>query len=72
MRAEVEGVSGSDRAGRERMQICEGVGVARTSRIAMTGVSYQPTTNACCTFLDLVLQRAHVYGSGRPRHINER
>ena len=72
MREEVEGARGSDRAGRERMQICEGVGVARTSRIAMTGVSYQPTTNARCTFVDLMLQRAYVYGSGRPGRTHER
>ena len=57
-RAEVEGVSGLDKAGRERMQICEGVGVARTNRVKMIGMSYQPTANACCTFVDLVLQRA--------------
>ena len=68
----MEGVSGSDRAGRERMQICGGVGVARTSRIAMTGVSYQPTANARCTFVNLVLQRAYAYGSGRPGRTHER
>ena len=63
----MEGLIGLDRAGRERMQICEGVGVARTCRTKMKRMSYQQNNSACCMFVDLVLQRAHVCGSGRTR-----
>ena len=57
----MEGLSGLDKAGKKRMQICEGVGVAETSHIKMSGVSHQPTTNACCTLVGPVPCEVKIY-----------